>query len=366
VRLATCIALELAVGAGAVTGVWFGVGRATVLAEGYLATREASAAVPPAASTAPRRTVEPLPTARLPVVVPPLGPTVFPRPDDELLAPLAASPVVRVKVNHGGTSLSLRLDFASGARASFKPEQTHPQSDPRREIAAYRVDRLLGLGHVAPAKSARFDVAALVAAADEGTRAYAAGRIDDEAIAHAGALRGELQWWIPEIKPASIEGEVLDEHEGMVKWSSYLQAGARPPEALVGLLAQISACVVFDILIDNSDRWSGNNTMASPDLGTLYFMDNTLSFSYFTLGHETNLAALRRTQVFSRRLIGRLRALDRATVVAAVAPGLDPGGLGRLLDDAQIDALMARRNNVVGYVDGLIARFGEAAVLALP
>jgi hypothetical protein len=307
-----------------------------------------------------------LPEARLAVVVPPLAPTIFDQPDDVLLAPLAASPVTRLKINHGGTSLSLRLDFASGARASFKPEQTHPQSDPRREIAAYRIDRLLGLGHVAPAKSARFTVDELVAAADDSIRGYAARRIDEEAIARGGTLRGEVQWWIPEIKPAAIEGDVLDEHDGMARWSGYLQVGATPPAEVRGLLAQISACVLFDVVIDNSDRWSGNNTMASPDLGTLFFMDNTLSFSTFTLGHETNLAALRRTQVFSRGLVGRLRALDHATVAAAVAPGSDPGHLGPLLDDVQIDALLARRTNALAYVDGLIARFGEAAVLALP
>ena len=35
-----------------------------------------------------------------------------------LLAPLAATKVTGIKLNHGGTSLSLRVDFASGARAA--------------------------------------------------------------------------------------------------------------------------------------------------------------------------------------------------------------------------------------------------------
>ena len=47
------------------------------------------------------------------------------------------------KLNIGGSSLSIRLDFASGARAAFKPHQIWPQSKPRREIAAYRIDRYL-------------------------------------------------------------------------------------------------------------------------------------------------------------------------------------------------------------------------------
>src|SRR5687768_5121913 len=78
--------------------------------------------------------------------------TIFGKSDSELLEPLGDGTVTKIKLNRGGTSLSLRLDFSNGTRAAFKPEQTFPQSDPRREIAAYRIDRLLGIGHVAPCK----------------------------------------------------------------------------------------------------------------------------------------------------------------------------------------------------------------------
>ena len=155
-RLGTCIALELAVAAGAVSGLWIGVGQATKLAGTYLAGGEAVAA-----TSAPSvRTPERLPRGYLDVAPRPPN-NVFGSPDDELLAPLGAATVTRIKLNHGGTSLSLRLDFANGARAAFKPEQTHPQSDPRREIAAYRLDRLLGIGRVPPAKATSIPVAAV-------------------------------------------------------------------------------------------------------------------------------------------------------------------------------------------------------------
>jgi len=289
---------------------------------------------------------------------------VFGAPDAELLAPIAATSLTRVKLNHGGSSLSLRLDFASGARAAFKPLQIHPQSDPRREIAAYRIDRLLGLGHVAPAKSAAFAIADMIAAMDPGGRAYAAGRLADEAIAKDGRLVGEVSWWIPEIKLVRLGGELIDEPEGQALWTGYLQAGATIPAELAPMLAQIAAVIVFDVVIDNSDRWSGNNTEGSPDGRLLYFMDNTLALSTYTIGHATNLAKLYRIQVFPRGLIGKLRTLRPEAVEAAL--GGEDDLLGPLLTRAEIRAIITRRDHLLEYVDRLIAEHGDAQILALP
>jgi hypothetical protein len=281
-----------------------------------------------------------------------------------LLEPVAASPLTRVKLNHGGTSLSLRLEFASGARAAFKPQQIHPQSDPRREIAAYRIDRLLGIGHVPPAKSAAFALDDVIAAVEPAGRAYAASRITEEAIARHGKLHGEVSWWIPEIKLVRIAGHGIEEPEGQAAWSAYLQAGAEMPDELRPMLAQIATAILFDLLIDNSDRWSGNNTQGSLDNRILYLMDNTLSFSTFTLGHTTNLSKLYKIQVFPRALVGRLRGLTPEMVEAAL--GAEDELLGPLLTRAEIRAMIARRDHFLEYIDRLIAELGDSAVLALP
>ncbi|HSS03415.1 MAG TPA: hypothetical protein VLM79_40405 [Kofleriaceae bacterium] len=363
-RLGTCIALELAAAGAAIAGVWLAASVGSDLAGAYLHGREAAAATAtytPAVEPTP--TVVPLERARL-IVAPPVVDTVFGVPDAELLAPVAATPVVKVKLNHGGSSLSLRIDFASGARAAFKPLQIHPQSDPRREIAAFRIDRLLGIGRVPPAKSAAFSVDDVIAAIEPSGRAYAGGRIENEALPRAGKLVGEVSWWIPEIKLLRIGGHGIDEPEGTALWSSYLQAGADLPAELAPLLAQIASVIVFDVVIDNSDRWSGNNTQGSPDGRILYFMDNTLSFSAFTHGHAANLSKLGRIQVFPRALIGKLRALTHAAVAAAV--GGEDDLLGPLLTDVEIRAIMSRRDHVLEYIDHLIADLGEDAVLALP
>lgn len=359
-RLGTCIALELAVAAGAVSGLWFGVGQATKLAGTYLTGGDAVAAT----SRAPARPLERLPNAVLEVVPRPPN-NVYGAPDDELLAPLGTTRVTRIKLNHGGTSLSLRVDFENGTRAAFKPEQTHPQSDPRREIAAYRIDRLLGIGRVPPAKATSIAVSELIAAADPGHRTFITGRLEDEAIARGGMLHGELSWWVPEIKLAKIGPYKIDDPEGKQLWSAYLQPGAKIPEESRAMAEQIAAIILFDVLIDNPDRWTGSNAEMSPDGKTLYFMDNTLSFSIFTVGHEWNLGALRRIAVFPRRLVERIRALTEDSLRGALQL-TDDHGLGPLLNPTEIRAIILRRDNLMKYVDAQIAQHGEDAVLAFP
>src|SRR5690606_30512494 len=162
-------------------GAAAGVVHASGLAASYFAAREAAAATIADAEHAPERarSVAPLPRSELrvapAVVIAP--PSVFGAPDAELLAPLGAARVTRVRWSLGGSSLSLRLAFANGARAAFKPEQVHPQSDPRREIAAYRLDRLLGLGRVPPAKPGAVPFAEILAGLDPSIRDRVAERL---------------------------------------------------------------------------------------------------------------------------------------------------------------------------------------------
>jgi hypothetical protein len=364
VRLGTCVALEIALVLGAGGAAYVGIDHAVEHGSDYLATRAAAASRHDV--TMPRVDLpESLPAGRLPVVPPRLPNNVYGAHDDDLLAPLAAAPVARMKLNHGGTSLSLRIDFANGARAAFKPEQIHPQSDPRREIAAYRIDRLLGIGRVPPAKEATFAVKDLLDAAAPGFRAYYTARIGDEAILRGGVVHGELSWWIPEIKLAKLGRHRIDEREGRLLWTTYLQLGVRIPPEHRSMLEQISALVLFDVLIDNADRWSGANTRMSPEGDVLYFMDNTLSFSLAKFGHEANVAAMRRIQVFPRGLVRRIRELTYEQLVATLALGPETK-LGRLLHPDEIRAIIARRDNMLRYIDQLIETHGETAVLAFP
>ena len=65
-----------------------------------------------------------------------------------------------------------------------------------------------------------------------------------------------------------------------------------------------------------------------------------------------------------RTLVKRLRTLTYTSVQKAIESADDP--LGPLLEPAEIRALLARRDHLMRYIDGLSAELGENAVLALP
>ena len=99
-------------------------------------------------STHPGRTSRPRPIRRSP---PSRRACSWACPTNCCWGGCAPSAIARVKVNRGGSSLSFRVDFADGSRAAFKPAQTNLQTIPRKEVAAYRLNRLLGMNAVPPA-----------------------------------------------------------------------------------------------------------------------------------------------------------------------------------------------------------------------
>lgn len=367
-RLSTCIAIELGVGSSALValaagGLWL----ATELGHGKVA--EARVAPPLAAPVDARSSVpriepgrpEPAPVE---VAAPPRpGEGRFVgQPDAALLAPIKSGQIAEVKFNRGGSSISLRIDFDNGARAAFKPNQTNMQTVPRREVAAYRISRLLGLEVVSPAVGRRFsleDIRAHLRADMVGRwpRFMAEGKHDGVTI------DGQLSFWIPNIEDAKIEGLLIDSTDGILAWKSRLTIGEAIPAEDLRLVAQISDMVVFDYVINNSDRWSGNNTKMSPD-GTLYFMDNALSFGADRRGHSRVRTYFERSQKFSRRLIDALRRLDEPSIRAALAWDVEPFPF--LLDDGEIAALLARRHALLASLDRLIAQHGEDKVMVFP
>lgn len=284
--------------------------------------------------------------------------------DEELLAPLREARVARVRFNRGGSSLSLRLDFENGARAAFKPDQTNLQSVPRKEVAAYRIDRMLGLGGVPPALARAFPREELVEKLDPSARREV-GRLMTEAVVDGEEwIAGELSWWIPKIKDATIGGYRLDSVDGMVLWKRYLRAGAPVPPEEAHLLPQISKMVVFDFLTHNVDRWSGSNVKASADGRLLYFMDNTLSFGPEPTGNVKTRSYLSRVQKFSRHMVEALRALDERKLRDTMTT--DTGPYETLLTDREIAAVLARRNYLLAYIDDLVRQHGEENVLVFP
>lgn len=361
-RLRSCVALEVLCGAS----LFAALGGATVWGHARLEaslSREAHAAE---VRPRPRPVSRPAPTLSPPteLAAPRRTTGLFLGVSDEvLLAPLREARITRVKLNRGGSSVSMRLDFENGARAAFKPRQIHLQSLPRREVAAFRINRLLGLSSVPPAIGRSFAASDVLDNLHEDSLPQRP-RLDAEVIVEDGAIVGELSWWIPVLDRARIGGFEIDSTDGAVTWKRYLTVGEPIPHAEWNLVAQISDMVLFDFVINNPDRWSGGNARVSEDGRTLYFMDNTLSFGWDADGHGKVRTYFQRSQRFSRSLVARLRHLRESEVRRALQSDLGP--FDELLDDREIAALLSRRDRALEYIDQLISIHGADAVLVFP
>ena len=283
--------------------------------------------------------------------------------DDVLLQPIRHGAIESVKFNRGGSSISLRVDFKNGARAAFKPRQIHLHSVPRYEVAAYRLDRLLGLSSVAPATGRRFAVDELLAALEPESRVYAR-RIRDEITPENGSLLGVASYWIPVIRPARIGGYFADSVDGVLTWTRFLTPGVEIPRRWRRAAGQISTLVAFDFLIDNGDRFSGRNVWHSDDRQTLYFMDNTSSFSGGPEGSFKARTYLRKVRRFSRSLHLALRSLGREAITEAMTRDAAP--FAALLEPDEIENLVGRRDYLLHYIAKLIDRHGASEVLVFP
>jgi len=278
--------------------------------------------------------------------------------DDFLLTRMRTQAPTRFKLNRGGSSLSFRVDFADGSRAAFKPLQTNEQSIPRKEVAAYRLNRLLGLNAVPPAVPRTFALKEILSHLHPETEPFA-GRIQAETIVDAGGkTRGELSYWIPVIKDSG-----LDTPAGRAMTALWLSQQAPFPADEAARAVQVSNLAVFDFLISNPDRYSGGNMKSSADGRVLYFMDNTMSFFLDPQGSDRTKGWLLGTQRFSRALLVALERLDARTVAALAK---DEGSPEPLLTPEEQAALLSRRDVVRQHVASLVATYGKKRVICFP
>jgi hypothetical protein len=280
--------------------------------------------------------------------------------DELLLERVRTQPMVRFKLNHGGSSISFRVDFADGSRAAWKPTQTNTQTIPRKEIAAYRLNRLLGLNAVPPAAARAVSRDDLFAHLHPESLEFLP-RIKAETIFNpAGITYGTASYWIPIIKDSGF-----DTPDGQRQTTAWLTVGGEPiPPDKLSMLRQVSDLVVFDFLTSNPDRYSGGNMKMSPDGTELFYMDNTMSFFVDPAGTEKNREVLFRTQRFSKSLYD---ALDRVTVPTLQrALAQEPGAPYDILTPAEIAAVVGRRQVIQQHVQDLIGKLGPREVLFFP
>jgi hypothetical protein len=279
--------------------------------------------------------------------------------DELLLERVRTQPIARFKLNHGGSSLSFRVEFADGSRAAWKPMQTNMQSVPRKEVAAYRLNRLLGL-HAVPPAAPRAVTREELFEHLHPESLVSLPRIKAETVfGPDGRTIGTASYWIPIIKDAGF-----DTPEGRRQTQVWLTQGQPIPMDQSAMAGQVSTLIVFDFLTANPDRYSGGNMKMSPDGKQLFFMDNTMSFYVDGDGYERNREVLFKTQKFSRALYEALNKVTFASMQRALAEEL--GTPYEILTPAEIAAVVSRRTVLQRYIASLIAQYGERNVLVFP
>ncbi len=281
--------------------------------------------------------------------------------DAAWLRHLAEDTPLGVSVNGGGSSITLRIQLADGKRAVFKPHQKQASSNWRAEIAAYHLDRLLGFGRTAPSVSRAFSLAWL---RDQlGQDPAILDRIDREVLAEGDVVWGALIGWHE--RPLVV----AEPPAGWIaRMSPKVPLAERDQEGILAL----SDLVLFDTLIDNTDRWSGGNVMSAGPGGPIVFLDNASAF----LGFRS------RRNFFLERPLAQVCRLRRATVEALRAAGpeapsesrlaarlgrslaLDPGR--PLLGEADLAALDLRLGRVLGHIERCVAEHEGEALLGPP
>jgi hypothetical protein len=290
--------------------------------------------------------------------------------DAPLLTGLRSAVVQSGAKSVGATSVVFKVPLDGGIAAAFKPETRKHGSRWRSEVAAYRVSRALGLDNVPVTVPRAAKMSALFAS----TRSSAMARLLREQCLprEDGKLPGAMIAWIPGLSRLQLEDDPLWSAWG--EWLSVnppersievrvgAQAGKKMREARV-LAPQLSSLIAFDHVTGNRDRWSGHNILVDVTHTRLVYLDHNLAFDdkLDIASTRKRTMVLHRVERFSRVLVANLRSLTRAALVDAL--GTDDLG-APLLRDAQVDATLARRDELVTYVDELIAKHGEARVLS--
>ncbi|MCS6900682.1 MAG: hypothetical protein RMJ98_13980 [Myxococcales bacterium] len=249
----------------------------------------------------------------------------------------------------------MRVRFSDGAKAVFKAEQRNASSNYRAEIAAYHLDRWLGLGRVAPVAGRALPLAWLRAhlATDSATLA----RLDQEVLVEGNRVWGALIAW------HNKTPVVAEPPSGWLLRMSPSDLG-EPREQILAW----SDMILFDTLIDNTDRWSGGNVMTLGPGGPLIFLDNASAF----LGHRVRQGAFlskplvqvcrfRRSTVEALRRVGP-DAPREHRLSARMASSLATDLAAPVLTSAHLEALDARLARVLQHIEGCLERYGEEAL----
>ena len=171
----------------------------------------------------------------------------------------------------------------------------------RLEVAAYEVDKIIGLGLVPATVEREYD-----------------------------NKRGSMQWWIDD---AMTEGDRV-------------KKGNKPTDTNAWNRQQLNTRL-FDNLIFNTDRTLANSLVLADF--QIRLIDHSRTFRVFK-----DLRDPKTLTQFSRSLLDGLKKLDKANLTAAT---------GKYVSQNQINTLLQRRDALLKLAADTIAKKGEAAVL---
>jgi hypothetical protein len=230
---------------------------------------------------------------------------------------LANAPIVREKSLGIGITCPLKLtlhrdgiekaahfqsvDESKLVHQTEKVYETNFRDTWRYNVAAYRLDRILGLNMTPPSVE----------------------RVH-------GNRRGAITWWVED---AMME---LDRVRKKIE----------PPDGEVWN-AQMQIVRVFDQLIFNTDR-NLQNLLIDPRWN-IWMIDHTRAFRW-----HSRLRNPRNLERCERRLLAALRSLNEKDLREAMGP---------MLDKQCVTGLLGRRDRMVQFFEKRIAELGEAAVL---
>jgi hypothetical protein len=200
----------------------------------------------------------------------------------------------RVDLKRGDVTLG-------GAYKNLKPGRHGGYWDSyQAEIAAYEIDKLLDLNMVPPTVERRVN-----------------------------KNLGSLQYWVEDCK---LFRDVMDTTPHTVEWSH-----------------QLSRMKLFDILISNDDR-NAQNFLVDPDHHVI-LIDHSRGF---VTGKKILDDPTKLPQQFDRKVVEKMKALDKDTLESVLKPYLQGG---------QIKAILERRDAALKYIQKLIDQRGEDLVL---
>ena len=301
-------------------------------------------------------------------------------PDAPRIEALRSERIGSTKKGKGGRSLAFKITLEDGTQGYFKPKQSFSAAHWYSEVAAYYLDRELGIGRVPPTTGRVFAWAELEKAAGNDKR------IEELEIEKDGSIEGAFVWWIrdplerlklgrrwerwirvqrslpitPYQRPVDYRAD-LNGRPGVREATDPSRPLASAPDT-EERAAELSDMIAFDYLTQNVDRWGGKftNVRTLGKDGPLIYLDNGAGFWLGEQRLGLMEARLKALQRFRRSTVEAFRKLD----VDRFAQRLATDPLAPVLNERQLKGLKRRQQAFLAHVDRMIDRFGEREALA--